>query len=209
MALFAISDLHLAIGMDKPMDIFGFRWENHVRQIEKAWNERISAEDTVAIPGDISWGMTLDQAAPDFAFLDALPGRKVILKGNHDYWWSSVTKIENYFKEKGFSSIQLLKNNCFRVDDTTLLCGTRGWILPCENSYLSSDEIIFKRELGRLSTSLSMAEAHRTPGDRIVAVLHYPPLLPMCMDTEFTRMLETFRVSRCLFGHVQIGRAHV
>ena len=134
MALFAISDLHLAIGMNKPMDIFGNHWENHARQIEQAWNLSVSISDTVVIAGDISWGMTLSQANPDFEFIENLPGRKIIIKGNHDYWWSSVTKIENYFKETGFTSIQILKNNSFRVDENTLLCGTRGWVLPCENT---------------------------------------------------------------------------
>jgi len=202
MAVFAISDLHLAIGMDKPMDIFGLNWENHVRQIENAWNTLVLPEDTVVIPGDISWGMTLAQAAPDFAFLEQLPGKKIILKGNHDYWWSSVTKIERFFAEEGFSSIRLLKNNCFRVDLHVLLCGTRGWILPCDNAYKKSDDIIFKRELGRLETSLSQAADLREPGDRIVVAMHYPPLLPACLETEFTRMMESFRVERCLFGHV-------
>ncbi len=202
MALFAISDLHLAIGMDKPMDIFGLHWENHVRQIEQAWNTLISADDTVVIPGDISWGMTLDQAMPDFEFLDRLPGKKIILKGNHDYWWSSVTKIERFFEEKKLWSIRLLKNNCFRVDDSILLCGTRGWILPCENSFRQSDEIIFKRELGRLNTSLTQARTLQAPEDQIIVALHYPPLLPTCLETEFTRMMEEFQVKRCLFGHI-------
>ena len=202
MALFAISDLHLAIGMDKPMDIFGLHWENHVQQIAASWNLSVSAEDTVVIPGDISWGMTLDQATPDFAFLEGLPGKKIILKGNHDYWWSSVTKIENYFSAQGFTSIHLLKNNCFRVDDRTILCGTRGWILPCENSFKKTDEIIYRRELGRLMASLSMAKKIQTPGDRIIVALHYPPLLPSCLQSDFTAMMEEFQVAVCLFGHL-------
>lgn len=202
MALFAISDLHLAIGMDKPMDIFGNFWENHTRQIEQSWKAMISGEDTIVIPGDISWGMTLDQARPDFLFLENLPGEKIILKGNHDYWWSSVTKIEKYFQEQGFSSIRLLRNNCYRVDESTLLCGARGWTLPCEPSFKQADDIIFRRELGRLDASLSMAAKMRTPQDRIIVALHYPPLLPVCVETEFTQMLESYRVDQCLFGHI-------
>lgn len=202
MALFAISDLHLAIGMDKPMDIFGNHWENHAQQIEQAWNAIVSPGDTVVIPGDISWGMTLIQATPDFAFIDRLPGKKIILKGNHDYWWSSVTKIEKYFIENGFSSIQLLKNNYFRIDDSLLLCGTRGWILPCENAFKQSDLIIFKRELGRLETSLTMAKKDRNPDDEIIVAMHYPPLLPTCLETEFTKMMEEFQVKHCMFGHI-------
>lgn len=207
MALFAISDLHLAIGIDKPMDIFGMIWEDHANQIEKAWKSSISPEDTVVIPGDITWAMTMLQATEDFEFIERLPGRKVILKGNHDYWWSSVTKIENYFSEKGFTSIKLLKNNYFRIDDNTLLCGTRGWILPCDNTFKPADMVIYNRELGRLRTSLSQANIDRGENDRIIAALHYPPLLPSCRDTEFTGLLEEFTVTKCLYGHVH-GNGH-
>ncbi|MHB1483939.1 MAG: metallophosphoesterase [Saccharofermentanales bacterium] len=207
MALFAISDLHLAIGIGKPMDIFGVIWEDHAKQIENAWNSLISPEDTVVIPGDITWAMTLSQADADFGFIDRLPGNKIILKGNHDYWWSSVTKIENYFNEKGYNSIKLLKNNYFRIGGDTLLCGTRGWIMPCDNNFKLTDMIIYKRELGRLKTSLSLADKDRNANDRIITVFHYPPLLQFCPDTEFTGMLEEFGVEKCFFGHVH-GNGH-
>lgn len=202
MTVFAISDLHLAMGVDKPMDIFGNRWEDHVDRLAKSWREQVDTGDTIVIPGDISWAMTLDQAIDDFAFLESLPGTKIILKGNHDYWWSSVTKIENYFEHHGFHTIRLLKNNSFRIDGNTLLCGTRGWILPFENTFRQSDDLIYKRELGRLKASLESAKAIQTPMDRIVAALHYPPLLPTCLETEFTKLMESYGVSRCLFGHI-------
>lgn len=202
MTVFAISDLHLAMGVDKPMDIFGNRWEDHVDRLAKSWNELVTLQDTVVIPGDISWAMTLDQAIDDFAFLEGLPGTKIILKGNHDYWWSSVTKIETFFERNGFHSIRLLKNNSFRIDGETLLCGTRGWVLPCENAFRQPDELIYKRELGRLKASLESAKAIQTPQDRIIAVLHYPPLLPSCLETEFTKLMESYGVNRCLFGHI-------
>ncbi len=202
MALFGISDLHLALGMDKPMDIFGNHWENHALQIEKNWKSLIKHEDTIVIPGDISWAMTLDQAKSDFEFLDRLPGNKIILKGNHDYWWSSVTKIENYLESNNLKTIMLLKNNSFRVGEKVLLCGTRGWILPCESSFKVKDEIIYKRELGRLKNSLDSAMQMKNDDDEIIVALHYPPMLPHCAETDFTKMLEEYGVKLCLFGHI-------
>lgn len=202
MAVYAISDLHLALGMDKPMNIFGDLWENHELQIANAWKSIVTPMDTIIIPGDISWAMTLEQGIMDFEFINNLPGTKIILKGNHDYWWSSVTKIENYFSENKFSTIKLLKNNSFRVDDTTLLCGTRGWVLPCENAFKQKDEVVYNRELGRLKCSLDSAKKVMNENDRIIVAFHYPPLLNHCLETDFTKMLEEYEVELCIFGHI-------
>jgi predicted phosphohydrolase len=202
MSLFAISDLHLAIGMEKPMDIFGRHWEDHTARLKEEWLKIVGDGDTVIIPGDISWGMTVLEARPDFEFIESLPGRKIISKGNHDYWWSSVRKLENFFEENGMKTIDILKNNSFRIDETTTICGTRGWIMPCDNNYNQKQEIIYKRELGRLRASLESAAVNRNENERIIVALHYPPLLAQYTETEFTQMLEEYNVNECVFGHI-------
>jgi uncharacterized protein len=202
MSLFAISDLHLAIGMDKPMDIFGSHWEDHSDKIETCWRAKITSQDTVVVPGDISWGMTLEQSRPDLVFLDRLPGTKIISKGNHDYWWSTVAKIEHFLAANGLDTIKVLKNNHFRIDENTLLCGARGWTLPCDSAFGPKDEPIYQREAGRLRLSLTAAASVRTERDRVVVALHYPPLLMNCRTSVFTDIMQEFHVSRCVYGHV-------
>lgn len=202
MALFAISDLHLSLGVDKPMDIFGTRWENHIERIRANWLKSIKEEDIVVIPGDISWGINLEESRPDFEFLEGLPGIKILSKGNHDYWWSTVNKIEGYFKEHGFASLKLIKNNHFEVSQKVNLCGTRGWILPSDPLFEKSDRKIYNRELGRLENSLKSARAGSGEDKLIVAALHYPPLFSNQTETEFTELLEKYRVFHCVYGHI-------
>ncbi|MHB1454455.1 MAG: metallophosphoesterase [Saccharofermentanales bacterium] len=202
MSLYAISDLHLALGMDKPMDIFGSQWDDHSGRIETNWRARITDADTIIIPGDISWAMTLEQARSDMEFLHRLPGNKIISKGNHDYWWSTVKKIDDFLEGNGLYSIKVLKNNFYRVDRNTLLCGARGWTLPCDNNYGEKDEPIYLREAGRLRLSIAAAQADRQEGDRIVVALHYPPLLNNCRTSVFTEIMESNGVCCCVYGHI-------
>jgi len=205
MSIFAISDIHLGIGVNKPMNIFGSHWDDHAEKIKINWGKSVKDSDTVIIPGDISWGMNVDEARPDFEFLESLPGTKILSKGNHDYWWSTVSKIEKYFFENDFKTLKLLKNNFFKSDDGWIICGSRGWLLPCDINFKAADEKIYLRELGRLKISLesSLDEIGKNKG--IIAVFHYPPMLSMCKDTEFTRLLEQYRVEQCVFGHIHKG----
>ncbi|MDD2393326.1 MAG: metallophosphoesterase [Eubacteriales bacterium] len=203
MSLYAISDLHLALGVDKPMSIFGDHWDKHSDKIALNWHDSVKHDDTVLIPGDISWGMTLDEAASDLEFINSLPGMKIITKGNHDYWWTTVAKIEKYFEDKGFDTIKLLKNNFFRVDDD-LVCGTRGWILPGDPAFSSNDPIVYRRETGRLEASLKSAEKVRKVSDRLIVMMHYPPLLSNNRSSDFTRLLSEYSADICLYGHVHL-----
>ena len=150
MALYAIGDTHLSLGADKPMDVFGGAWENYVDKLRQGFAQ-VQPEDTVVLCGDLSWGMSLEQAKEDFAFLDALPGQKLLLKGNHDYWWTTAAKMERFFTENGFTTFRLLHNNCHFYEEFAL-CGTRGWFYE-----ESADPKVFNRELIRLEASLKAA----------------------------------------------------
>ena len=153
MALYVIADLHLSLGADKPMDVFP-GWKDYVQRLERHWRETVSPEDTVVVAGDISWAMKLEEGERDFAFLHSLPGEKLLLKGNHDYWWSTRSKIDAFFQEKGFSSLHILHNCAYRVGDVAV-CGTRGWLY---NSESAEDKKIVAREAGRLLASLADGE---------------------------------------------------
>ena len=165
MALYAIGDTHLSLSSNKPMDVFGGGWEGYVDKLQKGF-AAVGPEDTVVLCGDLSWGMSLEEAKKDFAFLDALPGaRKLLLKGNHDYWWNTAAKMNRFFAESGFSTLRILHNNCYEYGGYAL-CGTRGWFYE-----ETGDQKVFKRELIRLEASLKAA------GERPkLCFLHYPPL---------------------------------
>ena len=154
MALYAIGDLHLSLETDKPMDVFGGRWEGYVDKL-RAGLSVIGPEDTTVLLGDLSWALELDGAVKDFAFISAIPGRKILLKGNHDYWWSTAAKFYRFCAEHGFEDLYVLNNNCYFYGDTAL-CGTRGWFYE-EDKQGTHDEKVFRRELGRLETSLKAA----------------------------------------------------
>jgi len=208
MAIFAIADLHMSLGADKPMDIFGAQWLNHERRLEGAWLSSVHENDTVLIPGDISWGMTLEQALPDLRFLDQLPGRKILSKGNHDYWWGTMSKVETLVKEYGLSTISFLKNNAILVEGKAI-CGTRGWISPFDPEFRTEDQTIYKRELARLERSLLAGRVllGETQGD-IIVVLHYPPIMASTPPSAFCALLEKYSVKMCVYGHLH-GRGHV
>lgn len=197
MALFAIGDPHLSLGVNKSMDVFGGAWTGYVDKLTAGFRQ-VGSEDTVVLCGDISWGMSLEQAKPDFAFLDALPGkRKILLKGNHDYWWTTGTKMTQFFAENGFQTLDFLHNNCHFYGETAL-CGTRGWFYEEDREGHSSK--VFHRELLRLEASLKAAGDHP-----ILCFLHYPPLYEGYACAEILSLLETYRVKACYYGHLHGG----
>ena len=185
MAVFTIGDTHLSLGSSKPMDIFS-GWDNYVCRLEENWRKRISDEDTVVIAGDVSWGISLEEAKQDFVFLDSLPGKKILMKGNHDYWWTTVKKMTEFLEANGLNTLSFLFNNCHIVDGTAL-CGTRSWLFDVGEPH---DEKVMNRELGRLKMSLDAA------GDLPkIAFLHYPPLCVL-------ELLHQYGVRRCYYGHL-------
>ncbi len=195
MSLYAIGDLHLSIGCEKPMDVFGGRWENYVEKIRDGFGA-LMPDDVCVLCGDVSWGMDLQSAAPDFAFIDALPGRKIILKGNHDYWWSTAAKAKGLLASMQLEGIDFLHNNCFFYGETAAICGTRGWFFE-EEKGTAHDRKMLLRELGRLETSLKAA------GDREKYVfLHYPPKYGHYECGEILDLLSQYGVKLCASGHL-------
>lgn len=199
MALYAIGDLHLSLGVSKPMDIFGGNWIGYMDKLKEGLS-CITEEDTTILLGDLNWALDLESATPDFAWIDQIPGRKIILKGNHDYWWSTASKFYKFCEEKGFSNQFILNNNHFEYDGWAV-CGTRGWFFEEERSG-EHDEKVFKRELLRLEASLKSA------GDlRKMVFLHYPPLYKGYRCDEILELLEKYEVRRCFYGHLH-GPSH-
>ncbi len=204
MKLFAISDLHLASSVDKPMDVFGSRWANHVERIVEHWRREISAKDTVLIGGDISWANSLEEAELDFRLLDALPGDKILLRGNHDYWWTTMRKMEQFCREKGFHTLRFLRNNALSVAGFHV-CGSRGWLLPQDKDFSKEDEKILKREQIRLDLSLTdLKRLRKNEGDKLpsVALMHYPPISEEGDASVLSIGLEEAEVDVCVFGHI-------
>ena len=197
MALYAIGDTHLSLGSDKPMDVFGGGWTGYVDKLREGF-KLVSPEDTVVVCGDVSWGMSLEEAKPDFSFLNALPGaRKLLLKGNHDYWWTTASKMQAFFAENGFSTLDILHNNCHFYEETAL-CGTRGWFYEEDRGEHSAK--IFNRELIRLEASLKAA------GERNkLCFLHYQPLYQGYRCQEIINLLEQYQVQTCCYGHLHGG----
>lgn len=199
MALFTIGDLHLSFGCDKPMDVFP-GWKDYTARLEQNWRAMVSDQDTVVIAGDISWAMKLEETEADFSFLESLPGKKWLLKGNHDYWWTTRKKMEAYFKEKGFSSLGILFNSAETVGDVSI-CGTRGWFYDAESD---ADKKILNREVGRLNTSIALAKA---TGKEPVVFLHYPPVYGGMECQEILQVLLEQDIKQCYYGHIHGGFA--
>ena len=197
MSLYAIGDLHLSLSSDKPMNVFGEKWNNHTEKISEGFSQ-ITDEDTVVICGDLSWGMSLDECLCDFKFIDSLPGNKIILKGNHDYFWTTAKKINEFFKQNDISSIKILHNNSFEYNDIAI-CGTRGWIdeTAAINGVESHDKKIMDREAIRLETSLKSSENK----DKYV-FLHYPPIYNGYFGNEILDILKKYEVKLCCYGHI-------
>ncbi len=203
MAIYAISDLHLSFGCDKPMDIFGGSWENHTERLKSGWCDTVGDEDLVLIPGDISWAMGLETAKPDFSFIEALPGRKLIGKGNHDYWWSTKNKFDAFLRNNGMSTISMLHNNAYPFGNF-VICGSRGWLSPDDPDFTGEDQKVFTREIERLKMSLN--EGVRLGGE-IIAMLHYPPFDQRHNPNAFAEMLQDYGVKTCVYGHIH-GKAN-
>ena len=200
MAIFAIGDLHLSLGTDKPMDIFGGNWDNYIERILDGF-KIVSDDDTVVLCGDLTWSMTLDGSINDFDFIDKLPGSKIILKGNHDYWWSTVSKANSFFQKNGFHTLSVLHNNSFFVEDISI-CGTRGWFYD-EATGGDQDKKVMLREIARLEASLLSADN----GGEKVCFLHYPPLYNNYVCEEILALFKKYSVRECFYGHIH-GHGH-
>lgn len=203
MKLFAIGDLHMPGGDDKPMDVFGGHWADHVTQIFDHWRERVTEQDVVLIPGDVSWAMQLADAQPDLAAVGSLPGRKLLCKGNHDYWWSSLAKVRKALPE----SMEAVQHTAVDLGPC-VVTGTRGWSFPLPGESLSGeDERIFQRELIRLELGLQAA-VRQAEGRPVVVMTHYPPLYEAQRDTPFTELLSRYGVHTAVYGHLHGQAIH-
>ncbi|MCL2514303.1 MAG: metallophosphoesterase [Oscillospiraceae bacterium] len=192
MSLFAISDTHLSLSSDKQMDIFR-GWGNYVERLKANWGKTITDGDTVVIPGDISWAMKLENCCEDFKFLNELPGEKIIMKGNHDYWWTTKRKMDDYLAENSFDTIKILHNNAYIVGDTAV-CGSRGWFFDAEN-----DGKVLLREAGRLRASV---EEGLKLSNKLAVFLHYPPAADAMRCDEILDVLAEYGIKKCWFGHL-------
>ncbi len=192
MAIYAIGDLHLSLGAEKPMDIFP-GWNGYLERLEKNWRALVSPEDTVVLAGDISWAMKLEDTAADFSFIQKLPGQKLLMKGNHDYWWTTANKMNRYLTAQGFDTLHLLHNNSYSVEGYAL-CGTRSWLFDPGEAH---DEKVMNREIGRLRMSLDAAGE----GEKLV-FLHYPPVYPGTGAPEVIETMKAYGVRRCFYGHL-------
>ena len=199
MALYAIGDLHLCLGAPKPMDVFGGNWVGYMDKLTKGLSV-IQEDDTVVLLGDLSWALDLSEAKADFAWINNIPGRKIILKGNHDYWWNTASKFYDFCKDNGFENQFILNNNHYEYDGWAI-CGTRGWFYE-EDRSTAHDEKVFKRELLRLETSLQSAGSLRK-----LVFLHYPPRYKGYICEEIIALLEKYEVTACYYGHLH-GPSH-
>lgn len=194
MALYAISDLHLSFSTDKPMSIFGDNWIEHENKIKKNWEEKVNENDTVLIGGDISWSMNADESREDLKWINDLPGRKIIIKGNHDYWWSSITKLNSLYDGMNF-----IQNNYFNYNEWAI-CGTRGWMCPGSDKFAEKDKKIYDRELIRLRLSLEAAQ--KDGYEKFICMIHYPPTNEKFNSSGFIEIFNEFKVEKVIYGHL-------
>ena len=192
MSLFAIADTHLSFGTDKPMDSFP-GWNDYVDRIEKNWNKIVTDDDTVVVAGDISWAMNFDELKADFDFIERLNGKKIILKGNHDYWWNTSKKMNDFIELQRYKTISILFNNSYDVDGVSV-CGSRGWLFDVDDEH---DEKVLNREVGRLRLSLESAV-----NDEIIVFLHYPPVTTDTKCDEILNLLKEYGIKKCYYGHL-------
>jgi predicted phosphohydrolase len=191
--IYAIGDLHLSFSTNKPMKVFGDNWYNHYNKIKKDWEAKVTDDDLVLIPGDISWAMKLNEAKKDMDFITKLPGRKMLIRGNHDYWWSSLNKVSNMFRE-----LEFIQNNCI-IYNNIAICGTRGWICPNKTKFTKDDEKLYNREVNRLEIALNSI---KQSVDSIYVMTHFPPTNDILESSEFTRLYEKYNVDKVIYGHL-------
>ena len=203
MSIYAIADLHLSFSDPKPMDIFGENWTNHENKIIKNWTEKVKEEDTVLLPGDFSWAMELSDTFKDFEYLNNLPGKKIMLKGNHDYWWNSLKKLNEFLEENKFKNITFLHNNSYEAEGH-IIAGTRGWVI----SNKEEDKPILDRELIRLELSINEGIKKFGEDKPIIICMHYPPTNNILMEnSEFIKLMQKYNVKKCIYGHLH-GSSH-
>lgn len=201
MSIYAIADLHLSFSENKPMDIFGDNWIGHEEKIKNDWIEKVTDNDIVILPGDFSWSMHLEETKKDFEFINSLPGKKLLLKGNHDYWWSTITKMRKFLEENEFKNIDFVYNNSYEVENY-IIAGTRGWSTTEEEK----DEKIIKRELARLENSIQDGIQKFGNEKEIIVCMHYPPITNVKIirheEAEFVEVMKKYNVKKCLYGHL-------
>ncbi len=201
MSIYTIGDLHLSFKENKPMDIFGNNWENHEKKIKEDWIKKVKEEDLVVLPGDFSWAMYLNRTDEDFRYLNQLPGKKILLKGNHDYWWTTLKSMRNFIEENNFESIDFIYNNSYKYEDTIII-GTRGWSLTDD----SEDKKMIKREAIRLELSIQDALNKYGTDKETIAFMHYPPISKTNLDknetNEFIRIMQKYNIKQCYYGHL-------
>lgn len=197
MAIYTIGDLHLSFNENKPMDIFGENWENHEEKIKKDWIEKVQENDLVILPGDFSWSMKLKDTLKDFQYLNELPGKKILLKGNHDYWWTTVTNMKKFLNENNIENVEFLYNNSYEFEDY-LIVGTRGWIKSDE----AQDKKMLKREALRLELSIKDAIQKYGETKEIIVFMHYPPITEKNEVNNFIKIMKEHNVKKCFYGHL-------
>lgn len=205
MSIYVMADLHLSTSTDKSMSVFGARWTDYMTKIKKNWSKIITDEDTVIVPGDISWAINYEQAYSDFKFINELPGKKLLGKGNHDYWWGTYAKNKRFVEENGFNTIDFLYNNAYLVEDY-IVCGTRGWYVDEKMQSISSDDAeyqkIVNREASRLKMSLEEAKKLQKNNEEILVFLHFPPVFNDFICDEIVNVLLEYKIKNCYFGHI-------
>ena len=197
MKIFAISDLHISTNTDKPMDVFGGNWVGYFEKIKQDWQQKVSDDDVVLIGGDISWAMHIEDAVQDFLLLSQLKGKKVFIKGNHDYWWNSIGKVRDIMPDNCFA----LQNDSIRFDGV-VICGSRCWSVPGSPDFKEQDQKIYNRETERLKLSFKNANSVMQQGDKLVALIHFPPFNVKREDTAFTKIFEENKVDAVVYGHL-------
>jgi len=203
MSLFVLSDTHLSLYNDKPMDVFGNRWKDYTQKIDKGWKAVVTEHDTVVIAGDVSWGISTEEAKSDLLYINSLPGKKIISKGNHDYWWTTAAKLNAFFEDNGISSIKILHNNAYIAGDK-VLCGSRGWFYDEKNAPKETDHAkIIAREAGRLELSLKEGVKLNEDGlKEIIVFLHFPPVYKDYVCKEIIDVLHKYNVKKVYYGHI-------
>ena len=198
MRIFAISDLHLSFDCNKPMDVFGGKWEGYTEKIKENWTKKVKGDDIVLVAGDISWAMKLDEVHKDLAWIDSLPGTKIMIKGNHEYWWKSISSVRAILPK----SIKAIQNDSIKIGKY-VFCGSRGWTVPeKDKEQLPEDAKIYNREVIRMELTLRSANALKEDGDKIICMIHYPPFNLDKEESGFTKLFEKYNVDSVIFGHL-------